>query len=78
VGQSDKDVAIGAAKPHKATKGATGSWSLASGDSPGSETDEVVKKPSATIAITQYAILVIGLIMVLIGVVVMVANSHVT
>ncbi|HEY1455163.1 MAG TPA: hypothetical protein VGG31_01595 [Candidatus Dormibacteraeota bacterium] len=78
VGESSKDAAISTPEPRKGAKGPTGSWSLASGDRPGSEPDDAVKPPSATIAIAQYAILVIGLIMVLIGVVVMVANSHVT
>lgn len=54
----------------------TGAWSLASGEVAGDEPDEGPSKPSATIAIAQYAVLVIGLVMVLIGVVVMVANSH--
>ena len=53
----------------------TGAWSLASGDVAGEEADEGPKKPSAAIAIAQYAVLVVGLVMVLIGVVVMVANA---
>ena len=36
------------------------------------------QKPSAAVGIAQYAVLVVGLVMVLIGVVVMVANSKVT
>ena len=37
------------------------------------------KRPAGTLmALAQYAILVVGLVMVLIGVLVMVANSHVT
>jgi len=56
------------------------SWQLASGDAPGMEADELeLKRPSGTLmAVAQYAILVVGLVMVLIGVLVMVANSHVT
>jgi hypothetical protein len=54
----------------------TGAWSLASGEVAGEEPEEGPKKPSAVIAIAQYAVLVVGLVMVLIGVVVMVANSH--
>ena len=56
------------------------SWELASGEAPGMEGDEAeVKRPSGTlVAAAQYAILVVGLVMVLIGVLVMVANSHVT
>jgi len=58
----------------------TSSWQLASGDAPGSEADEPdVKRSSGTLmAVAQYAVLVVGLVMVLIGVLVMVANSHVT
>jgi hypothetical protein len=61
--------------------GPTSSWQLASGDSPGADTGEEgeVKASNRTIvAIAQYAVLVVGLVMVLIGVLVMVANSHVT
>jgi hypothetical protein len=54
------------------------SWQLASGEAPGMEADEVVKTPSPLIAVAQYAILVVGLVMVLIGVFVMIANSKVT
>jgi hypothetical protein len=57
---------------------ATGAWQLASGAAPGTESDEEeVKRPSAAMAIAQYAVLVVGLVMVLIGVLVMVANSYV-
>ena len=67
-------------KPRK--KGRQGapasSWQLASGDAPGMESDDIVKTPSPLIAIAQYAVLVVGLVMVLIGVFVMIANSHVT
>jgi hypothetical protein len=52
-------------------------WQLASGVVPGDEDDEV-KGPSSAVAVAQYAVLVVGLVMVLIGVLVMVANSHVT
>ncbi len=61
--------------------GPTSSWQLASGDSPGADTGDEgeVKASNRTIvAIAQYAVLVVGLVMVLIGVLVMVANSHVT
>jgi hypothetical protein len=53
-----------------------GGWSLASGNAPGMESDEVIKAPGQLVAVAQYAILVVGLVMVLIGVLVMVANSH--
>lgn len=57
---------------------ATSAWQLASGAAPGAESDEEeVKRPSAAMAIAQYAVLVVGLVMVLIGVLVMVANSQV-
>lgn len=54
----------------------TGAWQLASGELAGDEPDDAPRKPSAALAIAQYAVLVVGLVMVLIGVVVMVANSH--
>jgi FtsZ-interacting cell division protein ZipA len=57
-------------------RGQAGPWQLASGEVAGDEPDEGPKKPSAVLAIAQYAVLVVGLVMVLIGVVVMVANSH--
>jgi hypothetical protein len=53
----------------------TGAWTLASGEVAGEDMDEAPKKPAAALAIAQYAVLVVGLVMVLIGVVVMVANS---
>lgn len=67
-------------KGRKEAAAATGaSWTLASGNVPGTEQEEeVAKRPSSTVAIAQYAVLVVGLIMVLIGVLVMVAESHVT
>jgi len=67
-------------KKGKDTGLATSSWQLASGDAPGTEADEPdVKRSSGTlIAVAQYAVLVVGLVMVLIGVLVIIANSHVT
>jgi uncharacterized integral membrane protein len=65
-----------AAKKKRSKDVQTGAWSLASGEAAGDQPDEEPKKPSAVIAIAQYAVLVVGLVMVLIGVVVMVANSH--
>jgi len=71
-------------KKKKKDKGAdataTGSWQLASGDSPGAEADEpeAGRSSGTVMAVAQYAVLVVGLVMVLIGVLVMVANSHVT
>jgi hypothetical protein len=60
--------------------GDTSQWQLASGEAPGDGADEPdVKRPAGNLmAIAQYAVLVVGLVMVLIGVLVMVANSHVT
>jgi cobalamin biosynthesis Mg chelatase CobN len=56
------------------------SWQLASGEAPetADAEEEVVKTQSALVPLAQYAILVVGLVMVLIGVLVMIANSHVT
>lgn len=66
-------------KKSKKDKQATGAaWQLASGELPGEEGGEDVRGPSTAVAVAQYAVLVVGLVMVLIGVLVMVANSHVT
>jgi hypothetical protein len=66
-------------KGKKKDKAAGGSpWELASGVAPGDDADDEPKKPSAAMALAQYAVLVVGLVMVLIGVLVMVANSKVT
>jgi hypothetical protein len=63
-----------AKKDKQAHKGS--SWQLASGLAPGEDAEDEVKRPSAAMAIAQYAVLVVGLVMVLIGVMVMVANTH--
>ena len=77
VGESKASAESEPAPKKRGSKDAqTGAWSLASGEVAGEEPDEGPKKPSAVIAIAQYAVLVVGLVMVLIGVVVMVANSH--
>lgn len=65
-------------KSKKDKKSQTGSWQLASGVVPGEDVAEEIKAPGMGIAIAQYAVLVVGLIMVLIGVLVMVANYHPT
>jgi len=70
----DKDKGKGKRKE----KQAGSSWELSSGVAPGEEEDEGPRPPSAAMAIAQYAVLVVGLVMVLIGVLVMVANSKVT
>lgn len=73
------DAEITTKRPKKERQAqATGSWSLSSGELPGEEDGEEVKLPRTAVAIAQYAVLVVGLVMVLIGVLVMVANSHVT
>ena len=63
-------------KKDKAAAG--GPWELASGEAPSDEAEDEPKTPSAAMALAQYAVLVVGLVMVLIGVLVMVANSKVT
>jgi len=82
VGEQKATAGEAPVKGKKKDKAATqvGDWQLASGEAPGMESAEDVSKvPTGTIvAVAQYAILVVGLVMVLIGVVVMVANSHVT
>jgi hypothetical protein len=45
---------------------------------PGEEAGEEIKTPSTALAIAQYAVFGLGLLMVLIGVLVTLANSHVT
>lgn len=82
---TDKEPEVSAEPAHR-KKGrgrdeqVAGSWQLASGDAPGMEGEEPeVRRSSGTLmAVAQYAVLVVGLVMVLIGVLVMVANSHVT
>ena len=78
---TSKDGAVAERESKKDKGGApASSWQLASGDAPGLEAEEPEgKRPAGTLmALAQYAILVVGLVMVLIGVLVMVANSHVT
>ena len=81
---TDKDAPISepSSDGKKAKKGGgdTSQWQLASGEAPGIDSgDETeVKRPNNLMAIAQYAVLVVGLVMVLIGVMVMLANSHVT
>src|ERR1700680_2243536 len=83
VGGESKDAPISEGDGKKKKKKGRGdpqaaAWSLASGEAPGDEADEEPHKPSAALAMAQYAVLVVGLVMVLIGVLVMVANSHAT
>lgn len=79
----DKDKGKGKDRQkEKAAAGGSAAWSLASGEAaiePGAEDEgEMVRVPNPTMAIAQYAVLVVGLVMVLMGVLVMVANSKVT
>jgi hypothetical protein len=53
-------------------------WQLSSGIMPGDEAGEEIKTPSTALAVAQYAVFGLGLLMVLIGVLVTLANSHVT
>jgi hypothetical protein len=76
VGESKASAEPEPDKKKKQKQDPGGAWSLASGEQAGDEADAGPKKPSAAIAVAQYAVLVVGLVMVLIGVVVMVANSH--
>ena len=83
VSEDSKDVTdeavTGTSKKRKRDKKEqTGSWQLASGDAPGAEYPDEIKAPSSALAVAQYAVLVVGLVMVLIGVLVMVANAHFT
>jgi hypothetical protein len=77
---SEKDSSVAESDGKKKGGGDTSSWQLASGEAPGADADEAqVKRPAGNMmALVQYAVLVVGLVMVLIGVLVMVANSHVT
>lgn len=81
VGEAKEEAEVGSGKKKKKRKEGprTSGWQLASGAEPGTfYEDEEVKGPSTAMAIAQYAVLVVGLIMVLIGVMVMLANMHVT
>ena len=79
---TDKDGAVSEQQSDGARKkggGDTSSWQLASGQAPDMDAEEPqARRPNNLMAIAQYAVLVVGLVMVLIGVLVMVANSHVT
>jgi hypothetical protein len=78
---TEKDSSGAAESDGKKKKGGdTSSWQLASGEAPtdGSDDPEVKRPAGNLMAIVQYAVLVVGLVMVLIGVLVIIANSHVT
>ena len=86
VGEAKESAVAAEPEPKKKKKGKeqeavpTGSWQLASGNAPGAEPDEgeaVIRAPGQAVAIAQYAVLVVGLVAVLIGVLIMVAGSPV-
>jgi hypothetical protein len=86
VGEAKQSAVVGEPEKKKKKKGRdqeavpAGSWALASGNAPGTESDEgdaVFKAPGQAVAIAQYAVLVVGLVAVLIGVLIMVAGSPV-
>ena len=84
MGGESKDTGISepdGKKKKKKSKGGdpqAAAWSLASGEAPSDEADHDPGRSGAALAIAQFAVLVVGLIMVLIGVFVMIANTHVT
>ncbi len=75
---TEKDGSTTEQSDGKKKKGGDASaWQLASGEAPGMDAGEPeIKRPNNLMAIAQYAVLVVGLVMVLIGVMVMVANSQ--
>jgi hypothetical protein len=76
VAEAKESAAVAADQPKKKGKKreAAGAWQLASGQAPGEENDEAATPPGQTVAIAQYAVLVVGLVAVLIGVLIMVAS----
>lgn len=80
VSESKESATTSDDKPTKKQKKDPGSaaWQLASGNEPDAEDAEVVKGPGPVVAIAQYAVLVMGLVMVLIGLFVLIANLHPT
>jgi hypothetical protein len=86
VGEAKESASVAEPETKKKKKGKdreqeaveSGSWQLASGNAPGVESDEgeaLMKPPGQAVAIAQYAVLVVGLVAVLIGVLIMVAGS---
>jgi hypothetical protein len=63
-------------KDKRAAPNLTESWLLATGDPNSPESGEPAEAQDTAGAIRQYLILVVGLILLLVGVIVMVANSH--
>jgi hypothetical protein len=80
VGEAKEPAAISAEPEHKKKKGKhdeqapAGSWTLASGNAPGEEPEDVIRPQGQRVAIAQYAVLVVGLVAVLIGVLLMVGS----
>jgi len=86
VGEAKASADVGEPEKKKKKKGRdeeaapAGSWALASGNAPGTESDEgdgVFKAPGQAVAIAQYAVLVVGLVAVLIGLLIIVAGAPV-
>ncbi|HXD82251.1 MAG TPA: hypothetical protein VNU27_11825 [Candidatus Acidoferrum sp.] len=88
VGEAKESADTAEAEPKKKKKGkdreqeavASGSWQLASGNTPGAEPDEgdaIMKPPGQAVAIAQYAVLVVGLVAVLIGVLIILASPSI-
>jgi hypothetical protein len=84
VGETKASADVGELEKKKKKKGKdqeaaqAGSWALASGNAPGTESDEgdeLFKAPGQAVAIAQYAVLVVGLVAVLIGVLIILAGS---
>lgn len=77
--KEETQVEGGKKKKKRRKEAPPGGWQLASGNAPDTfyEEDEV-KRPSAAMAVAQWAVFVVGLVTVLIGVLIMVANppSH--
>ncbi|HEV2217700.1 MAG TPA: hypothetical protein VGV88_09010 [Candidatus Dormibacteraeota bacterium] len=74
-----KEKGKGKDKGKAAAATATGAWQLASGDAPAEQdAEEEFKGPNAAMQIAQYVLLVAGLVTVLIGVLVILANTKVS
>lgn len=78
VGETKDDATEAPAARGRGKRAASSQWSLASGETPEEDDLDQVKGPNVALGVAQYAVFVVGLIMVLIGVLVMVANSKVT
>lgn len=76
VSEAKESGALAADQPKKKGKKgeSAGAWQLASGEAPDDDADEAAKPSGQNVAIAQYAVLVVGLVAVLIGVLIMVAS----